>query len=69
MTFLARVFGWLLSLAMGWAIAGILLLSGATIMARYIVAQIATLPEKPAYARSEERRVGKECRSRLSPYH
>ena len=29
--------------------------------------------EKPAvidfYARSEERRVGKECRSRWSPYH
>ncbi|MGD1938620.1 MAG: SH3 domain-containing protein [Cyanophyceae cyanobacterium] len=53
MTFLARVFGWLLSLAMGWAIAGILLLSGATIMARYIVAQIATLPEKPAYANED----------------
>ena len=24
---------------------------------------------KPAYSRSEERRVGKECRSRWSPYH
>src|SRR2546427_6875617 len=23
----------------------------------------------PAFARSEERRVGKECRSRWSPYH
>ena len=23
----------------------------------------------PSYARSEERRVGKECRSRWSPYH
>ena len=23
----------------------------------------------PCYARSEERRVGKECRSRWSPYH
>ena len=23
----------------------------------------------PEYARSEERRVGKECRSRWSPYH
>ena len=23
----------------------------------------------PGYARSEERRVGKECRSRWSPYH
>ena len=25
--------------------------------------------EKPNAARSEERRVGKECRSRWSPYH
>ena len=24
---------------------------------------------KKAYVRSEERRVGKECRSRWSPYH
>ena len=24
---------------------------------------------KPTWARSEERRVGKECRSRWSPYH
>ena len=27
------------------------------------------LTEGPVYARSEERRVGKECRSRWSPYH
>src|SRR3989449_11286445 len=26
-------------------------------------------PPGPAVARSEERRVGKECRSRWSPYH
>ena len=26
-------------------------------------------PASPASARSEERRVGKECRSRWSPYH
>src|SRR2546425_12575480 len=26
-------------------------------------------PANPAVARSEERRVGKECRSRWSPYH
>src|SRR2546422_10516518 len=26
-------------------------------------------PEAPRYIRSEERRVGKECRSRWSPYH
>ena len=25
--------------------------------------------EVPVYQRSEERRVGKECRSRWSPYH
>ena len=32
----------------------------------------ATLPEQSLYiivSRSEERRVGKECRSRWSPYH
>ena len=28
-----------------------------------------TLIFESAYARSEERRVGKECRSRWSPYH
>src|SRR5258707_14437022 len=27
------------------------------------------IPRMAAYARSEERRVGKECRSRWSPYH
>src|SRR5256885_5654567 len=27
------------------------------------------LPAQPATPRSEERRVGKECRSRWSPYH
>jgi len=26
-------------------------------------------PEPNGYLRSEERRVGKECRSRWSPYH
>ena len=29
----------------------------------------ATIREVKAIARSEERRVGKECRSRWSPYH
>src|SRR5258708_39127368 len=29
----------------------------------------AQIPELPAAKRSEERRVGKECRSRWSPYH
>ena len=28
-----------------------------------------TAPQIHAYRRSEERRVGKECRSRWSPYH
>ena len=27
------------------------------------------LEESPSHRRSEERRVGKECRSRWSPYH
>ena len=27
------------------------------------------LEERALYSRSEERRVGKECRSRWSPYH
>ena len=30
---------------------------------------LAQAPELPATTRSEERRVGKECRSRWSPYH
>ena len=30
---------------------------------------ILTPPEKASLWRSEERRVGKECRSRWSPYH
>ena len=39
------------------------------------ISGIATGKQKPAFdtlekmARSEERRVGKECRSRWSPYH
>src|SRR3712207_1971303 len=30
---------------------------------------VSSFPTMPARARSEERRVGKECRSRWSPYH
>ena len=30
---------------------------------------VESVAEKPADPRSEERRVGKECRSRWSPYH
>src|SRR2546421_202413 len=33
------------------------------------VAQAATAGTYGTFARSEERRVGKECRSRWSPYH
>src|SRR6266496_6276736 len=29
----------------------------------------ASKPKQPCWKRSEERRVGKECRSRWSPYH
>src|SRR2546429_6666967 len=32
-------------------------------------ARTATVPQYAAGSRSEERRVGKECRSRWSPYH
>src|SRR5256885_10252160 len=31
--------------------------------------QLAALAKSPTLIRSEERRVGKECRSRWSPYH
>ena len=53
------------------AILGTALIAGATV-------QFAAAAERhhtkkaarvPAPARSEERRVGKECRSRWSPYH
>ena len=33
------------------------------------VPMLATMTPQAAIARSEERRVGKECRSRWSPYH
>ena len=34
-----------------------------------LAAQLADSPLKASDSRSEERRVGKECRSRWSPYH
>src|SRR2546429_1781925 len=37
--------------------------------ARHEVVRVAGLPGCPGSPRSEERRVGKECRSRWSPYH
>src|SRR2546425_7823316 len=43
---------------------------GATGATRWLVQQEAGVREAVAvFARSEERRVGKECRSRWSPYH
>ena len=35
----------------------------------YRVEHFITLSQNDKYQRSEERRVGKECRSRWSPYH
>src|SRR2546425_7408787 len=40
-----------------------------TIRARYGLAIEVYFPQADAVERSEERRVGKECRSRWSPYH
>ena len=34
-----------------------------------VMASLVTGPRKSGRSRSEERRVGKECRSRWSPYH
>ena len=36
---------------------------------RHTIAQTGLYERVPTAARSEERRVGKECRSRWSPYH
>src|ERR1043165_4860297 len=50
-------------------------LAGDTISATYFTTAIASSPEgeypiiPSCQSRSEERRVGKECRSRWSPYH
>src|SRR2546430_2854694 len=41
------------------------LMNGLTIAAQGLV----NVVDDPAWQRSEERRVGKECRSRWSPYH
>ena len=52
-------------------IAGRFLLDAAELQAEKIVEHLRHYPgvEKATPARSEERRVGKECRSRWSPYH
>src|SRR3989454_9354312 len=42
---------------------------GATNPAGFFAVATETFFEKPQQLRSEERRVGKECRSRWSPYH
>ena len=41
----------------------------ATIEERYKDRNLVVLLDLPGGSRSEERRVGKECRSRWSPYH
>src|SRR2546422_9079828 len=47
-----------------------LLVDGEQFARQMIAAALtATRAERPADRRSEERRVGKECRSRWSPYH
>ena len=40
-----------------------------TEMLRWLVRSWLPLTERLLFLRSEERRVGKECRSRWSPYH
>src|SRR2546426_12748114 len=42
---------------------------GAFLFPRLAVGNYKLTVEKAGFARSEERRVGKECRSRWSPYH
>ena len=37
--------------------------------AKYPGKALVNMELEPGYNRSEERRVGKECRSRWSPYH
>ena len=36
---------------------------------KYVIDQVIRISGKGEWVRSEERRVGKECRSRWSPYH
>src|SRR2546426_12296123 len=43
--------------------------SGKTTLALHVVAEAQQRGGMAAFVRSEERRVGKECRSRWSPYH
>src|SRR6266700_7215204 len=50
----------------GWCLVGVWVLLTASAVALFRNA--GTTPN-PTKARSEERRVGKECRSRWSPYH
>ena len=45
------------------------LFRGDYVTLRYDIAAIGAEKFGPALTRSEERRVGKECRSRWSPYH
>src|SRR3712207_7252272 len=36
---------------------------------QHLVGRVVAVPAEALHVRSEERRVGKECRSRWSPYH
>ena len=55
------------------AVADLFAAQGARIIDADVIAHTLTAPQGAAMpairARSEERRVGKECRSRWSPYH
>src|SRR3712207_6900858 len=57
--------------AIGGAVASVLGEGGDARLVAYLVARAPDAPpvDTELRARSEERRVGKECRSRWSPYH
>ena len=44
-------------------------LEGKDYVVTWALGHLVTLADPEEYDRSEERRVGKECRSRWSPYH
>ena len=62
LTLLSRIAG-IIIIVLGLHVAGIFRIPLLTRHARFETV------ERPANMRSEERRVGKECRSRWSPYH
>src|SRR2546430_17488541 len=67
-------FGWTTSWGMSTRMVGTAVMAhsdddGLILPPRIAPTQIVILPVTPKEERSEERRVGKECRSRWSPYH